>query len=101
APRIAVAVGTRPLAQVVVLMIGFGGPETAGRRHLGYDLVAFGPKQGDQSVSHGTLFGRGVEYLGTILVADVGPLPVLLRRIVDLEKQPGERLVGDPRRIEP
>ena len=81
-------------------MTGFGGPEGAGRRHARGDAVTFAAEQGDEPFGHGALFGRGVEDFGAVLVADVGPLAVDLRRGVDLEEEACERFVGDLRRIE-
>src|SRR5699024_8332484 len=75
---IGVAVGLRTLALVVSLVVILGGPETARRGDLRHDVVAFAPQLGDEPLGRRLLGGRGVEYLGTVLVAEVGALPVFL-----------------------
>ena len=73
------------LALVVSLVVILGGPETARRGDLRHDVVAFAPQLGDEPLGRRLLGGRGVEYLGTVLVAEVGALPVFLGRVVDFE----------------
>ena len=65
-----------------------------------HDVVAFAPQLGDEPLGRRLLGGRGVEYLGTVLVAEVGALPVFLGRVVDFEEQACQRLVGHLCRIE-
>ena len=97
---IGVAVRLRTLALVVSLVVILGGPETARRGDLRHDVVAFAPQLGDEPLGRRLLGGRGVEYLGTVLVAEVGALPVFLGRVVDFEEQACQRLVGHLCRIE-
>lgn len=81
-------------------MVSFGGPEGRGGRHARHHVVTPGAKGVDQPQGDVALCGGRVEDLRAVLVADVGTLPVGLRRVVDLEEEPCELLVADPARVE-
>jgi hypothetical protein len=74
----------------VVLVLGLGLPERAGRGHLGDDLArpqAGGVDVGDGVLGDLLLLVTEVEDGRPVAIADVVALPVLRRRVVDLEEE--------------
>jgi ATP-dependent helicase Lhr and Lhr-like helicase len=91
------------VAQQVVLVLGLGLPERAGRGHLGDHLA--GPQAGRVHVGDGVLgdlllLVAGVEDGRPVARADVIALPVLRGRVVDLEEELQQVPVGQLVRLE-
>src|SRR5699024_4533943 len=78
ASRVFVAVGSRSLSKVVLLVIVFRLPERAGGREAGRHVVPFGHELVDKMFRRPALFLAVVEDFRTILFAPVGALPVHL-----------------------
>ena len=71
-------------------MLGLGLPERPGRRHLGHDLAgpeARGLDIGDRVLGDAALLVVEVEDRRAVAHADVVPLAVQRRRVVDLEEE--------------
>ena len=91
-----------PLFQVA-LMVFFRTPKLVSWLDLGHDRLAKFPALVELLLGcfcGGFLLGRMVKNDGTILGADVGPLPIQRRRIVIRPKNIQKVLVADLRRIE-
>ena len=97
---VSVTVRLRPFAVVIVLVIPFRWPEGRSLRDVRHDIVTLRAQLGNQFFGCFALGRRRIENLGAILVADIRSLPVDLRRIVNLEKEPRQPLIGDLRRVE-
>ena len=92
-PREVAGVAPREALEIV-LVLGFGLPEIARRRHLGDDLARPQPRGldvGDGVQRDALLLVVGVEDRRAVAGADVVALPVLRRRIVDLEEELQQR----------
>src|SRR6185312_2619846 len=87
----------------VVLMLGLGLPEVAGRRQFGHHLArpqAGGIHVGDGVLGHLLLLAAGMEDGRAIARAAVVALAVRGARIVDLEEELQQPAVADSLRIE-
>ena len=96
-PHVVARVAVRDLLQVVLVLL-LGLPELAGRLDLGDDLA--GPQPGrvdvrDRVERDATLLLTGVEDRRPVAAADVVALPVLRRRVVDLEEELQQVPEGD------
>jgi len=89
------AVRTMPRLFVIVLMVQLGGPELASFFNRGHYVVTAALELLDQRLGNFFLLFILIEHRRTVLRADVGPLTIFLRRIVNLEEEFGQRFVTD------
>ncbi len=87
----------------VILVLGFGFPEGAGRRDFGHDLA--GPQArridvGDGVLGDAFLLIAGIEDRRAVAAAEVVALPVARGRIVDLEEELEQLAIVDDGRVE-
>ena len=83
----------RVLVEIVLVVI-LGGIKRGRGDDLGDHVVAVGTQEDDELVYDGLLFGGLIEDGGAVLRAEIGALTVESGGVVNLEEEPGERLIG-------
>ena len=86
-------VGRLSVILVVVLMVVFCRPELIRFCNFGFNIETFFLERFDELDGSVFLLFIKIKNARAILCADIGPLTIQLRKIVRLEKQPGQFLV--------
>lgn len=94
-----VAIRGSSLVFVVHLMIILGWEEFCGRQNLGGDVLTFFLQNSDHFFNSGFFRLVVVKHAAEVLRADIGPLSVLLGKIVDLKEVLDQIFVGNLFRV--